>query len=87
MARKLYVGNLPFSTTEQELETLFSTVGSVESVTIVKNRDTGRPRGFAFVEMSDESEAKSAREAFNLKPHAGRYLNVNEVRALDWEKA
>jgi RNA recognition motif-containing protein len=85
MAKRLYVGNLPYSTTEHDLETLFSKVGSVESVTIVKSRDTGRSRGFAFVDMADESQASNALEAFNLKPVGGRYLNVNAVRAGDWE--
>jgi RNA recognition motif-containing protein len=83
MSRKLYVGNLPFSTSEEELESLFSEVGSVESVTIVKNQDTGRPRGFAFVEMKDEAAAESALKTFNLKPHAGRYLNVNAIRSAE----
>ncbi len=87
MPRKLYVGNLPLTATDEDLQTLFSKAGAVESVTIVKSQDTGNSKGFAFVEMADESAAQSAIEAFNMKPLAGRFLNVNAVRSVEWEKS
>lgn len=78
MSKKLYVGNLPFTTTEADLRTLFAQYGSVTSVSIVMDRDTGRSRGFAFVEMSDGAEA--AINACNGTQMAGRTLTVNEAR-------
>ncbi|HKX28198.1 MAG TPA: RNA-binding protein [Blastocatellia bacterium] len=80
MSTKLYVGNLSFQTTQQELEELFSQMGQVESVNIVTDRDTGQPRGFAFVEMSTSEEAQAAIQALDGKDVAGRALKVNEAR-------
>jgi RNA recognition motif-containing protein len=77
--KKLYVGNLPFSATESELNTLFSQYGEVSSVAIVMDRETGRPRGFGFVEM-DASGAAKAIGALNNKDFNGRNLTVNEAR-------
>ena len=76
---KLYVGNLSFSTTEQQLESLFAEHGDVQSAALVMDRDTGRPRGFGFVEMNDEG-AKAAIEALNGKNVDGRDLTVNVAR-------
>ena len=80
MAKKLYVGNLAFQTTSQDLEQLFGQAGTVQSASVVEDRDTGRSRGFAFVEMSSESEANSAIEQFNGKEVGGRALKVNEAK-------
>ena len=80
MSTKLYVGNLAFQTTSQELEQLFGQAGTVQSASVVEDRDTGRSRGFAFVEMSNESEANSAIEQFNGKEVGGRALKVNEAK-------
>jgi cold-inducible RNA-binding protein len=77
---KLFVGNFSFSTTEAELQTLFAPYGNIESVTVVTDRQTGRSRGFGFVEMSDRGEAEKAIEALNGKEFSGRTLNVNEAR-------
>jgi len=78
--KKLFVGNIPHSTTETELRTLFEPHGAVEQVSIVTDRDTGRSRGFAFVEMTDSGEAEKAIAALNGKELGGRALNVNEAR-------
>jgi cold-inducible RNA-binding protein len=80
MSTKLYVGNLAFQTTSQELQQLFAQAGTVESANVVEDRDTGRSRGFAFVEMSTAEEANSAIEQFNGKELGGRALKVNEAR-------
>ena len=80
MATKLYVGNLAFQTTSQDLEQLFAQAGTVSSASIVEDRDTGRSRGFAFVEMSTPEEATSAIEQFNGKEVGGRALKVNEAK-------
>ena len=80
MSKKLYVGNLAFQTTTQDLEQLFAQAGSVASAQIIEDRDTGRSKGFAFVEMSTEDEAAKAIEQFNGKEVAGRMLKVNEAR-------
>jgi len=79
MTKKLYIGNLPFSTTEDDLSDLFAEVGNVESARIITDRDTGRSRGFGFVEMSDE-DAEKAIERFNGTDMSGRPLTVNEAR-------
>ncbi|MDP5171996.1 MAG: RNA-binding protein [Bacteroidia bacterium] len=79
MSVSLYVGNLPFSITEEELSTLFADYGDVESVKIVLDRETGRSRGFAFVEMDDEG-SEQAQEALNGAEISGRYLKVNPAR-------
>jgi RNA recognition motif-containing protein len=78
--KKLFVGNLPHSTTEAELRTLFEPHGKVDQVSLVTDRDTGRSRGFAFVEMSDAAEAEKAIAALNGKDLGGRALNINEAR-------
>src|SRR5678815_5343386 len=80
MSTKLYVGNLAFQTTNQELEQLFGQAGTVHSASVVEDRDTGRSRGFAFVEMSSEEEATSAIAQFNGKEVGGRALKVNEAK-------
>jgi cold-inducible RNA-binding protein len=77
---KLYVGNLSFSTSEDELRQLFEQYGQVASATLVMDRDTGRPRGFGFVEMNDDGEAKAAITALNGQNVGGRDLTVNEAR-------
>ena len=80
MSTKLYVGNLAFQTTSQELQQLFGQAGTVNSASVVEDRDTGRSRGFAFVEMSSEEEANSAIQQFNGKEVGGRALKVNEAK-------
>ena|SRR5688572_26972697 len=80
MSKKLYVGNLAFQTTSQELQQLFGQAGTVESASVIEDRDTGRSKGFAFVEMSTDAEATSAIEQFNGKEVGGRTLKVNEAR-------
>ena len=80
MSTKLYVGNLAFQTTSQELQELFAQAGTVESASVVEDRDTGRSRGFAFVEMSTKEEANAAIEQFNGREVGGRALKVNEAK-------
>ena len=80
MATKLYVGNLAFQTTSEELQQLFAQAGTVESASVVEDRMTGRSRGFAFVEMSSQEEAASAIDQFNGKEVGGRALKVNEAK-------
>jgi RNA recognition motif-containing protein len=76
----IFVGNLSFQTTEAELEAAFAPYGSVERVNIVRDRDTGQARGFAFVEMTDNGAAQTAIRSLNGQPLDGRSLNVNEAR-------
>ena len=83
MSTKLYVGNLSFDTTTQDLETLFAESGTVTSASIIEDRETGRPRGFAFVEMSSAEEAKAAISALDGKEVGGRNLKVNEAKARE----
>src|SRR5262245_42504763 len=80
MSTKLYVGNLAFQTTSEELQSLFAQAGTVESASVVEDRMTGRSRGFAFVEMSTPDEANAAIEQFNGKEVGGRALKVNEAK-------
>lgn len=80
MAKKLYVGNLPHSTTENELQGLFASYGNVQSAQVIVDRDTGRSKGFGFVEMSADSEAQAAIDALNGQEFGGRPLTVNEAR-------
>ena len=80
MSTKLYVGNLTFQTTSQDLEQLFGQAGTVQSASVVEDRDTGRSRGFAFVEMSTNAEAAAAIDQFNGKELGGRALKVNEAK-------
>ena len=77
---RIYVGNLPYESTEDDLIEAFSAHGEVESVTVIKDRDTGRSKGFAFVEMPTNSEAESAIAAFNGQEFNRRTLTVNEAR-------
>jgi RNA recognition motif-containing protein len=81
LSKKLYVGNLPFSITETELRDSFARHGSVTSVNVITDRDTGRPRGFAFVEMDDASAADDAMRALDGSDLGGRTLRVNEAQA------
>ena len=76
----IFVGNLSYQTTEGELEAMFGAYGAVERVTVVRDRDTGQPRGFAFVEMTNSNEAANAMQAMNGREMNGRTLNVNEAR-------
>src|SRR5712671_3246132 len=80
MGTKLYVGNLSFRTTADELRDAFAAVGAVESASVIEDRDTGRSRGFAFVEMATAEEAAAAIEQFNGKDFGGRNLTVNEAK-------
>jgi RNA recognition motif-containing protein len=80
MGRKLYVGNLPFSVDSSALERMFSEYGTVESATVVSDRESGRSRGFGFVEMSSAEEAEAAINALNGQEHSGRALTVNEAK-------
>jgi cold-inducible RNA-binding protein len=80
MGRKLFVGNLPFQTTEDELHNLFSQVDSVETVTVMRDQMTGRARGFAFVEMSSDEGAQKAIDQLNNTQLGGRTLAINEAR-------
>jgi len=77
---KLYVGNLSFDSTEQDLQDIFGEVGTVESVSIIEDRDTGRSRGFGFVEMSSKSEGQDAISQLDGKEVDGRNLKVNEAK-------
>jgi len=77
---KLYVGNLSFQTSSEDLQQLFSQAGTVESASVVEDRDTGRSRGFGFVEMATKEEGEKAIEQFNGTDLAGRNLTVNEAR-------
>jgi len=80
MGRKLYVGNLPYETGEADLQQMFEAVGPVESVQVMRDMATGRARGFAFVEMTNEDDARRAVTELNAKPLGGRTLTVNEAR-------
>jgi RNA recognition motif-containing protein len=83
MATKLYVGNLSFNTTAQDLETMFGESGTVVSASLIEDRETGRSRGFAFVEMSSAEEGKAAIAALDGKEVEGRNLKVNEAKARE----
>jgi RNA recognition motif-containing protein len=82
MNTKLYVGNLPYETTESDLEALFAAIGQVSTVNIVRDRTTGHARGFAFVEMSDADGAERAIAALDRHQVAGRSLTVNEAKPM-----
>jgi RNA recognition motif-containing protein len=80
MSMKLYVGNLAFQTTSEDLQQLFGEVGTVESASVIEDRETGRSRGFGFVEMSSKEEGQKAIQQFNGHEVGGRALNVNEAK-------
>ena len=80
MGKKLFVGNLAFSVTGKDLESMFASAGTVESATVVSDRDTGRSRGFGFVEMSSASEATKAITELNGRDVGGRQINVSEAK-------
>lgn len=80
MASKLYVGNLGYDVTGSDLQQLFSAHGAVQSAQVIEDRDTGRSKGFGFVEMNSADEAKAAISALNGKDHGGRALTVNEAK-------
>jgi cold-inducible RNA-binding protein len=80
MAKKIYVGNMSYDTTESALRELFATHGEVVSVSVITDRDTGRPRGFAFVEMASDAAANAAISALDGQSLDGRALKVNEAR-------
>ena len=82
MSTKLYVGNLPYQTTESDLQTLFESVGPVASINIVRDRATGQARGFAFVEMSDAEGAQRAISELDKHEYGGRNLTVNEAKPM-----
>ncbi len=83
MDTKLYVGNLSYSTSEEDLRTLFSDAGTVVSVTLIKDRDTGRSKGFGFVEMGSQAEAEQAIKQFNGASFGERVLKVNIARPME----
>ena len=80
MSTKLYVGNLAFTTSSDELQTMFAQAGTVESVSLIEDRETGRSRGFGFVEMSTKEEGAAAVAQFDGKDLGGRTLKVNEAK-------
>jgi RNA recognition motif-containing protein len=80
MGKKLYCGNLSFNTSSSDLDQIFSEYGSVKSAEVINDRDTGRSKGFGFVEMSNDAEAQAAISGINGKEHDGRTLTVNEAR-------
>lgn len=80
MGKRLYVGNLPYNVSSSDLEQMFSAHGQVQSAEVVSDRETGRSKGFGFVEMGSDAEAQAAIEALNGQDHGGRPLTVNEAR-------
>lgn len=83
MAKKLYIGGLPYATTDDQLRDAFSEAGTVESATIIIDKMSGRSKGFGFVEMSSEEEAQKAIDMWNGKDFGGRSLTVNEARPME----
>lgn len=83
MAKKLYVGNLPYSTTDESLRAIFADCGTVESASVITDRMSGRSKGFGFVEMSTDEEAQAAIEKWNGQEMEGRKLVVNEARPME----
>jgi RNA recognition motif-containing protein len=83
MSTKLYVGNLPYETTESDLQSLFESSGQVSTVNIVRDRATGQARGFAFVEMADAGGAQRAISELDKQPYGGRNLTVNEAKPME----
>lgn len=82
MGKRLYVGNLPYTVTEQDLTEKFSALGTVESATLITDRHTGRSKGFGFVEMATDAEAQQAIEAINGTDYDGRPVTVNEAKPM-----
>ena len=82
MGKKLYVGNLPFNATDESLQEIFGQAGSVQSAKIITDRDTGRSKGFGFVEMASDQEAADAIQKFNGAEYGGRNMTVNEARPM-----
>ena len=82
MSTKLYVGNLPYETTESDLQTLFESAGAVSTINIVRDKMTGRARGFAFVEMGDSDGAQRAISELDKHSYGGRNLTVNEAKPM-----
>ena len=80
MPKRIYVGNLPFSATDEEVRSMFAEFGAVNSVSLITDRETGRPRGFGFVEMENGEDADNAIGALHQSQMGGRSLNVNEAR-------
>ena len=83
MAKKLYVGGLPYSTTDTELKEAFAQIGAVEIAVVIMDKMSGRSKGFGFVEMSSDEEAQKAIETWNGKDFGGRTLTVNEARPME----
>ena len=83
MSTKLYVGNFPYETSESDLQTLFEASGTVASINIIRDRATGQPRGFAFVEMSDTEGARKAITELDQHQYGGRSLTVNEAKPME----
>lgn len=83
MGKKLYVGNLAYTTTEENLVSMFSVHGNVESAKIILDRESGRSKGFAFVEMSSDSEAQKAIAGLNATDQGGRSMNVSEAKPME----
>ena len=83
MAKKLYVGGLPYSTTDAELKDAFAAAGSVVSAVVIMEKMTGRSKGFGFVEISSDEEAQKAIDTFNGKDFSGRNITVNEARPME----
>lgn len=82
MGKKLFVGNLPFSATDESLQQIFAQAGTVESAKVIMDRDTGRSKGFGFVEMSSDAEAADAIAKFNGADFSGRPMTVNEAKPM-----
>jgi len=80
MGKKLYCGNLSYNVASSDLEQMFSQYGAVKSAEVINDRDTGRSKGFGFVEMNNDQEAQAAIEGLNMREHDGRTLTVNEAR-------
>ena len=83
MSKRIYVGGLPFSTTEAEMNTLFATYGAVTSAKLITDRESGQSRGFGFVEMANDEEANAAMEKLNGSDFGGRKLTINEARPME----